>query len=128
MKVSNLLIITCDNKSIYSSHLVIMNGSEIFYSAITDVSSRLRLDSEDPRWSQLFRSTSFILTLNGSEERFNHFCGRLLENNSNTGNLLQLIEQTASRLKLLSSKNAKPHSHRYKYYLQFQKSIITYHI
>jgi len=70
-----------------------MNGSDIFYSALTDVSSRLRLDSEDPRWSQLFRSTSFILTLNGSEERLNHFCGRLLENNTNTGNIIILSFQ-----------------------------------
>jgi len=67
-----------------------MSGSEIFYSAITDVSSRLRLDVEDPRWSQLFRSTSFILTLNGSEEQFINFCNRLLENNSNTGDIIML--------------------------------------
>jgi hypothetical protein len=73
-------------------HNNIMSGSEIFYSAMTDVSSRLRLDVEDPRWSQLFRSTSFILTLNGSEEQFINFCSRLLENNSNTGDVIMLYQ------------------------------------
>lgn len=94
--------------------MYVMSDSKIFFSAMLDVSGGLRLDSEDPRWSQLFRSTRFIMTLNGSEEQFINFCSRLLENNSNTGNLLQLIEQTTSRLKLLSSKSAKPHSQRYK--------------
>ena len=104
-----------------------MNVSEIFYSAITDVSGKLRLDGEDPRWSQLFRS-QFILTLNGSEDRLLIYFNRLLENNIVTGNLLQMIEQTTSRLKLLSSKNAKPHSQRYTIYIYiiFIFTIINY--
>lgn len=93
-----------------------------FYSAITDVSGKLRLDGEDPRWSQLFRS-QFILTLNGTEDRLLHFCNRLLENNIATGNLLQMIEQTTSRLKLLSSKNAKPHTQRYNLYIYINTYI-----
>ena len=62
-----------------------------FFSILTDVSGKSRLEYEDPRWSQLFHSKKEVLHLNGNEKMFNTMMDKFIENNISTGNLVRDI-------------------------------------
>ena len=83
--------------------------STIFDNVMTDVTGKVRLESEDPRWIQLF-SGSDVGSVSANFLQMRTYCDRLIENNPTTGNLLQLLEQTGSRLKQVSSRKARASS------------------
>eukprot|EP01041_Mallomonas_annulata_P005156 gene5156-10303_t len=82
---------------------------DAFNSVMLDVTGKISLESEDPRWSQLFRCKE-MFSLNGSEPDFQTFCIRLVDHNPSTGNFLNLLEQTVSRLRQINSKRKTPPS------------------
>ena len=81
--------------------------SSLFESSLTDITGKIRLESEDPRWMQLFSSKSITPIVDG----FNvtSYGNRLIEHNLSTGNLVQLLRQTSSRVQqVLGRKTAPP--------------------
>ena len=58
------------------------------------------MDGEDPRWLSMFEQRP-ILELSGKEAEFEAFGSRLLAHNKHTGNLLCLMDQTASRMRVI---------------------------
>lgn len=85
---------------------MLING--LFENAMTDVSGKIRLESEDPRWIQLF-SSKCIPTLVDTVDLVS-YGNRLIEHNPVTGNLVQLLEQTANRLQQVLSRKSAPAS------------------
>lgn len=81
--------------------------SGLFDNVMTDVSGKVRLESEDPRWIQLFSSKSIPL-LTAEEVRW--YSARLIEHNPATGNLVQLLDQTATKLQQVASRRTQPPS------------------
>jgi hypothetical protein len=78
-----------------------------FQNVLLDVAGRLKIESEDPRWSALFR-TKDIFCLRGDEDEFETFCSRLSINAHATGNLSQLFEHAASKIDFCMMKRTKP--------------------
>jgi hypothetical protein len=80
--------------------------SSLFDNVMTDMSGKIRLDGEDPRWIQLFslRNVSQLLT----SKEVSWYGDRLIENNITTGNLVQLLDQTATRLQQITSRRTAP--------------------
>lgn len=85
-----------------------MDTDPLFNSVMTDLTGRARLESEDPRWGQLFRNGQLLLSIKGDETPWVSFCSRLMENNPQTGNLSQLMEQTTGQLRTLLSRKTRP--------------------
>jgi hypothetical protein len=83
----------------------VQNG--LFDNVMTDVSGKVRLESEDPRWIQLF-STKTISQL--SAEEVGWYAVRLIEHNPATGNLIQMLDQTSSKLQQVTSRRTSPPS------------------
>jgi hypothetical protein len=83
----------------------VQNG--LFDNVMTDVSGKVRLESEDPRWIQLF-STKTISQL--SAEEVGWYAARLIEHNPATGNLIQMLDQTSSKLQQVTSRRTSPPS------------------
>lgn len=80
--------------------------SGLFENAMTDVTGKIRLESEDPRWIQLFSSKSRDRIVEGFDLAW--FGNRLIDHNLSTGNLNQLIVQTRIRLHQVLIRNASP--------------------
>jgi hypothetical protein len=70
---------------------------------MTDLTGKLRLEIEDPRWLQLFRSKC-ILKINLEDSVFHGFCQRFLKNTRISNNFLQLFEQASSRIRYVLSR------------------------
>jgi hypothetical protein len=83
----------------------VQNG--LFDNVMTDVSGKVRLESEDPRWIQLF-STKTISQL--SAEEVGWYAARLIEHNPATGNLIQMLDQTSSKLQQVTPRRTSPPS------------------
>jgi hypothetical protein len=83
--------------------------SGMFENVMTDVTGKIRLESGDPRWIQLFSSSNIPFMVNNSNT-ISRFGSRLVENNPITGNFVQLLEQTSARLHLVTSKKSAPSS------------------
>mmetsp|Transcript_34773 Transcript_34773/g.77191 ORF Transcript_34773/g.77191 Transcript_34773/m.77191 type:complete len:148 (-) Transcript_34773:53-496(-) len=81
--------------------------SGLFESVTTDVSGKIRLDSEDPRWIQLL-SSSNVAAIAGDPTGIKWFCDRLIENNPVTGNYLQLLALTTMRLQQICQRKSAP--------------------
>jgi hypothetical protein len=90
-----------------------MKENDVFHSVMTDFTSKIRLERDDPRWTFLYTCKNFIFTLKGKETHFIHFCNRLIENNIHSCNLSTLIEQITSRLRLILSKKIKQNQQYY---------------
>lgn len=84
---------------------MLQNG--LFDNVMTDVSGKVRLESEDPRWIQLF-STKNIANLVDAAADISWYGNRLIEHNPVTGNLIQLLEQTVTRLNQVTSRKTVP--------------------
>ena len=80
--------------------------SGVFDNVMTDVSGKIRLDSEDPRWIQLFCSQTGAHLARNTDVSW--FGNRLIENNTTTGNMIQLVQQTVTRLQQISSRRTAP--------------------
>lgn len=81
--------------------------SSLFESSLTDITGKVRLESEDPRWMQLFSSKSIAPIVDGFNVPW--YGNRLIEHNPSTGNLVQLLRQTSSRVQqVLGRKTAPP--------------------
>jgi hypothetical protein len=78
-------------------------------SLLTDITGSNRLESEDPRWTQLFHSKQ-ILNMRGDEDLLASFVNRLIENNLSTGNLIMLLGQTSSRIRQILERRGQPTS------------------
>jgi len=80
--------------------------SSLFDNVMTDMSGKIRLDGEDPRWIQLFslRNVSKLLT----KKEVAWYGNRLIENNIMTGKLVQLLDQTATRLQQITPRRTAP--------------------
>lgn len=78
-------------------------SNALFENVMTDVSGKIRLESEDPRWIQLFQSKNIHAILE-DETNLKWYGKRLIEQNPVTGNLIQLIEQVSSRMQQISRK------------------------
>lgn len=76
-----------------------------FDNVMTDVSGKVRLEGGDPRWIQLFSSNT-IPDLVGADLTW--YASRLRENNRATGNFIQLLDQTFSRLQQVTSRKVAP--------------------
>ncbi len=83
-----------------------MIQSGLFESSLTDVSGKIRLESEDPRWMQLFSSKSIDSIVEGFNVSW--YGNRLVEHNLSTGNLVQLLRQTSSRIQQVLSRKSPP--------------------
>ena len=83
------------------------NSAVAFHSVMLDITGKLSLEGEDPRWSQLFRCKKAFL-YKGDEPDFLEFSSRLQENNLLTGNFHMLLEQTVSRLHQMLVKKTRP--------------------
>jgi hypothetical protein len=77
----------------------------LFENVTTDVSGKIRLDSEDPRWIQLL-SSSNVAAIAGDASGIKWFCDRLIENNPSTGNYLTLLALTTTRLQQMCQRSA----------------------
>jgi hypothetical protein len=73
------------------------------------MSGKIRLDGEDPRWIQLFslRNVSKLFTT----KEVAWYGNRLIENNIMTGNVVQLLDQTATRLQQITTRRTAPPGH-----------------
>lgn len=91
----------------YYGGTTMLNG--LFENVMTDVSGKVRLESEDPRWIQLFSAKCIPNLVEGTDIAW--FGDRLIEHNPVTGNLVQLLEQTATRLQQVSARKSAPASH-----------------
>lgn len=82
-----------------------VSSGVLFTSIITDITGRLPLSSDDPRWSQLLRCPSLLLDMltHPSCIRGN-FTTRMIENNLSTKNFLLLLEQVIHRLHQINSR------------------------
>lgn len=98
-----------------------MEESHTFLSVMHDFTGKQRLESEDPRWGTIFRS-SCVLTLRGDELFWIEYCKRLTENNILTGNLIILLQKGTNKIKQVLSRNGKP-SH-----IAFEQTCITLHL
>lgn len=78
----------------------------LFENAMTDVTGKIRLESEDPRWIQLFSSKCVESVVDGFDVSW--YGNRLIEHNISTGNLVQMIGQTSSRLQQVSARKVVP--------------------
>jgi hypothetical protein len=67
-----------------------------FQYVTSDLIGKLKLETENPCWLNLFRSRN-LFYLKGDEGFFCDFCNKLRDN-IGTGNLMQLLEQTSSRV------------------------------
>ena len=79
----------------------------IFNSVMHDMTGKYRLESEDPRWSQLLRS-KYALSINGHEKEWIGYCSRLAANNPSTGNLVMFLELTVSKVHQIILTRSKP--------------------
>lgn len=87
------------------------SGTSHFSALLTDLTGKIRLEGEDPRWSALFSITLPLRQLLdepynvelGKETLLSHFSQRLIVHNPITGNLLQLFEHATTRLRQLRS-------------------------
>ena len=68
-----------------------------FQTVTADLTGKLKLETADPCWLNLFKSRIF-LKLKGDEDFFCEFCNKLRDNTAASGNLIQLLEQTSSRV------------------------------
>jgi hypothetical protein len=84
--------------------------SGLFENVMTDVSGIVRLESEDPRWVQLFGLHSIPHLVDDAASEIERFGNRLIEHNPRTGNLIQMLEQTATRLHQVTSRKSAPFS------------------
>ena len=75
-----------------------MESSGALLSILYDVTGKVRLESEDPRWSALFRCKAYLpRVMQGVNMPL--MVNRLRTNNLSTGNLLLLLDHTAARVK-----------------------------
>ncbi len=79
----------------------------LFNSVMTDITGTVRLESEDPRWIQLFLIKNLSSLLKENDNLAVYF-ERFMENNLESGNLVQLLEQTCSRVKQITTKKSAP--------------------
>lgn len=86
-----------------------MEGSEALLSNLYDVTGKVHLESEDPRWSALFRSKSYLPKVMQCID-MQAMAKRLRSNNLSTGNFLLLLDHTAARVKQTLS-----HLNKYSY-------------
>ena len=75
-----------------------MESSGALLSILYDVTGKVRLESEDPRWSALFRSKAYLPRIMQGVD-MSLMVTRLRSNNLATGNLLVLLDHTAARVK-----------------------------
>lgn len=82
-----------------------MIPNDLFYIALHGICGKIHIESEDHRWTHLFDSKNIQFILNFHEIELN--LDRLIENNPITNNLLQLLDQTLSRLTEISRKKGE---------------------
>jgi len=82
--------------------------SSLFESSLTDITGKIRLESEDPRWMQLFSSKGIAPIVEGFN--VSYYGNRLIEHNLSTGNLVQLLRQTSSRVQQVLGRKVAPPS------------------
>jgi len=78
-----------------------------FAMLLQEVSGKIRLDSEDPKWQLFFRNKN-VIYLQGIEVGWKSFFELLVMNNPHSGNLLMIFEQTTSRIQQIINKKNKP--------------------
>jgi hypothetical protein len=83
-----------------------LSDKNILNSLLADISGVSRIESEDPRWIQLF-STAHMLSL-ANENLADEYCDLLITNNKTTGNFVQLLEHTTSRISQMSATRLNP--------------------
>lgn len=67
---------------------------------LIDLCGKQRLECEDPRWIDLFQIPELTL-LSGTESYFTGLLNELVRNNGTTGNCIELIDQTVSRMRAI---------------------------
>jgi hypothetical protein len=76
-------------------------------SLLFDISGKSKLESEDPRWSMLFRTKAYAPKLISTID-MKQISHRMRSNNLSTGNFLQLMDQVTARVKQTLSVHTKP--------------------
>lgn len=79
--------------------------NSLFVSVMTDLTSRVPIGGEDPRWIQLF-SIDILPDLVVSPASLMEYCERWTKTNPVTKNFLHFLEQVSSRIRYLQRKGS----------------------
>ena len=78
-----------------------------FKSILGDVVGKVKLTTEDPKWSELFKSTREIFSLSGGDEKTLYYFRKLSENGLSSSNFVILLQHTTSKLRQVRTNIAK---------------------
>lgn len=85
--------------------MTIILDNSLFISVMTDLTGKVVIHGEDPRWVQLF-SIDILPDLMSTPASLTEYCERWSRTNPNTKNFLHFVEQVSSRVRYLQKKGA----------------------
>ncbi len=105
-----------------TTHLV---DNSVFVSVMTDLTGKVVIHGEDPRWVQLF-SIDILPDLMSIPASLIEYCERWSRTNPHTKNFLHFIEQVSSRVRYLHKKGTINNESIYEVCLGLYIATVTF--